>query len=118
MKIEGNQWEPEARSWGPLRGDRCLSEGTLRDFLDSKSLFYIRTLVTDKPGVIATITSILRDHKISIKSLFQKQVNSKSFNVVILTQNTNNESVTKASIKLNKCKFLKESSKVLQVLHI
>ena len=86
--------------------------------IDSKSLFYIRTLVTDKPGVIAAITSILRDHKISIKSLFQKQVNSKSFNVVILTQNTNNESVTKASIKLNKCKFLKESSKVLQVLHI
>ena len=86
--------------------------------IDSKSLFYIRTLVTDKPGVIAAITSILRDHKISIKSLFQKQVNSRSFNVVILTQNTNNESVTKASIKLNKCKFLKESSKVLQVLHI
>ena len=32
MKIEGNQWEPEVRSWCPLRGDRCLSEGTLRDF--------------------------------------------------------------------------------------
>ena len=86
--------------------------------IDSKSLFYIRTLVTDKPGVIATITSILRDHKISIKSLFQEQANSKSFNVVILTQNTNNESVTKASLKLNKCKFLKEFPKVLQVLHI
>ena len=86
--------------------------------IDSKSLFYIRALVTDKPGVIAAITSILRDYKISIKSLFQEQVNSKSFNVVILTQNTNKVFVNKASSKLNKCKFLKDTPKVLQVLHI
>ena len=85
---------------------------------DSKSLFYIRVLVDDKPGVIAAITGILRDYKISIKSLFQEQVNNKSFNVVILTQNINYQSIFKASLKLNKCKFLKESSKVLQVLHI
>ena len=85
---------------------------------DSKSLFYIRVLVDDKPGVIAAITGILRDYKISIKSLFQEQVNNKSFNVVILTQNINYQSIFKAALKLNKCKFLKESSKVLQVLHI
>ena len=85
---------------------------------DSKSLFYIRVLVDDKPGIIAAITGILRDYKISIKSLFQEQVNNKSFNVVILTQNINYQSIFKASLKLNKCKFLKESSKVLQVLHI
>ena len=85
---------------------------------DSKSLFYIRVLVVDKPGVIAAITSILRDNKISIKSLFQKQVNTKYFNVVILTQNIDKKSILKASVKLNKCNFLKKPIKFLQVLHI
>ena len=90
---------------------------TLNSF-GTKNLFYIRALVYDKPGAIAALTSILRDFNISIKSLFQKQLNKNSFNVVILTQNIDFKSINKALSKLNKCKYIKEKPKILQVLHI
>ena len=86
--------------------------------INEKNLFYIRAMVLDKPGAIAAITTILRDYKISIKNLFQKQQNNKLFNVIILTQKINLEAVNNSLIKLNKCKFIKNKPQVLQVLHI
>lgn len=37
-----------------------------------RSRYYIRLTVTDKPGVIADVSAILRDHDISIESLLQR----------------------------------------------
>ena len=95
-----------------------LSEMKILNVENAKNLYYIRALVFDKPGAIASITSILSDYKISIKSLFQEPVNRKFFNVVLLTHKTNHSFISKASKKLNKSNFLKENTKIMQVLHI
>ncbi|MGJ8619681.1 MAG: homoserine dehydrogenase [Methylophilaceae bacterium] len=57
---------------------------------DIESAFYIRLRATDKPGVIAAITKILGDLKISIDAMIQKEpsVGSAEADVVILTHKT------------------------------
>ena len=86
--------------------------------LNENNLFFIRAKVLDKPGAIAAITTILKNYGISIKSLFQEQLNKKLFNVVILTHKTKNNFINLATLKLNKCSFLKEKAIIMQVLHI
>jgi len=39
---------------------------------DTQGLYYLRLNVIDKPGVIADVSAILRDHNISIESLIQR----------------------------------------------
>ena len=87
------------------------------DFL-GKQFYFLRAKIYDKPGAIAAITTILKNYKISIKSLFQKQINSKLFNIVILTHKTTKDAIELAYTKINKCNFLKDKAIIMQVLHV
>ena len=80
--------------------------------------YFIRVKTYDKPGAIAAITTILKNFNISIKSLFQEQLNRKIFNVVILSHKCKKSSIDKAANKLNKCNFVKEKAIIMQVLHV
>ena len=84
----------------------------------SNNNYFIRAKIYDKPGAIAAITTILKNFRISIKSLFQEQINKKIFNVVVLTHKCNKSSINSASIKLNNCHFVKEKAIIMQVLHV
>jgi len=87
------------------------------DFLGNNS-FFIRAKIYDKPGAIAAITTILKNFGISIKSLFQKQISKKLFNVVILSHKCKKNSIDLATVKLNNCQFVKEKAIIMQVLHV
>ena len=87
------------------------------DFLGNNS-FFIRANIYDKPGAIAAITTILKNFRISIKSLFQKQISKRLFNVVILTHKCKKDSINLATVKLNNCHFVKEKAIIIQVLHV
>ncbi len=51
--------------------------------------YYIRLMVRDKPGVIAAVTSILADHRISLEALIQKERHaSQSVPIIMLTHET------------------------------
>ena len=84
----------------------------------SNNNYFIRAKIYDKPGAIAAITTILKNFKISIKSLFQEQINKKIFNVVVVTHKCNKSFINPALIKLNNCHFLKEKAIIMQVLHV
>ena len=84
----------------------------------SNNNYFIRAKIYDKPGAIAAITTILKNFKISIKSLFQEQINKKIFNLVVLTHKCNQNSINSSSIKLNNCHFLKDKAIIMQVLHV
>lgn len=59
--------------------------------------FYIRFMVIDKPGVLATITTVLGKHNISIASVNQKQENKGStVPVIMLTHKVNEREVREA----------------------
>ncbi len=51
--------------------------------------YYLRLMVRDRPGVIASVTSILADHRISLEALVQKERHeTASVPVVMLTHET------------------------------
>jgi homoserine dehydrogenase len=46
----------------------------IRNILDTRGKYYLRFLVTDRPGVLGKISTILGHHHISILSVMQKEV--------------------------------------------
>jgi len=56
---------------------------------DIECEYYLRLMVQDQPGVIASVTSILADHRISLEALSQKERNeSRAVPIVMLTHRT------------------------------
>lgn len=69
----------------------------VRKIDEIETRFYIRFMVIDKPGVLATITTVLGKHNISIASVNQKQENKGStVPVVMLTHKANEREVREA----------------------
>tara|TARA_B100000029_G_scaffold196295_1_gene194365 strand:- start:6897 stop:8183 length:1287 start_codon:yes stop_codon:yes gene_type:complete len=83
-----------------------------------KNMFFIKVKVLNKSGAIAAITTILKNYNISIKNLFQEEINNKIFNVVILTHNCSTKSIDLVMNKINRCSYIKEKGLILQVLHV
>ncbi len=51
--------------------------------------YYLRLMVKDEPGVIASVTSILADHRISLEAVMQKERNARrAVPVIMLTHET------------------------------
>lgn len=74
---------------------------SLRKIEEVETRFYIRFMVTDKPGVLAAITTVLGQHNISIASVNQRQENKGStVPVVILTHQANERQVKEALDKI------------------
>ncbi len=56
---------------------------------DVQSEYYVRLMVRDESGVIAAVTSILGDHRISLEAMQQKERNTKqTVPVIMLTHET------------------------------
>ncbi len=69
----------------------------VRKIDEIQTSFYIRFMVIDKPGVLATITTVLGQHNISIASVAQKMENKGStVPVVMLTHKANEREVREA----------------------
>ena len=67
------------------------------DFGDTVCSYYMRIPVEDKPGVLAEITRIIADNKISIESLIQKEAPQKvhQTEVIMMTHTTKEADVQK-----------------------
>ncbi len=72
------------------------------------SRYYIRSLVKDKPGVLAAITSTLADHGISITSALQKEPDNESeyISVVMTTHIASAGEMTSAVSELSRNEFI------------
>ena len=68
---------------------------SLFDFSNHESKYYLRFLVSDRPGVLSAITSCLAKNKISVESLVQNPNNSYS-NIVIVTHASKESSIKNA----------------------
>ena len=65
---------------------------------------YLRLIVSDQPGVMARISTILSQHEISIESLIQKNTRDDHADVVIVTNAVFEESLNLAIKKLSSMK--------------
>ena len=73
--------------------------GNLLPMEEIVSRYYLRFNVTDEPGVISKISTILGDEKISISSLVQRET-SKPVPIVIVTHSTYEKNIIKALKKI------------------
>ncbi len=55
----------------PTWGQDALEDGTCVPIGQHLGAYYLRLMVTDRPGVIADVAAILRDHGVSLESLLQ-----------------------------------------------
>lgn len=69
---------------------------------DVESEYYLRFMVQDEPGVIAAITAILADHRISLEAVMQKERHAtRAVPIVMLTHRTTEGNLQSAVARIS-----------------
>ena len=79
------------------------------------SRYYLRLMVEDCPGVIASITKILADREISISSLIQHENQGENVSLVILTHPAMEKEIRSAMEELSKLSVSRAAVKMLRI---
>ena len=82
------------------------------------SRYYLRLIVEDCPGVIASITRILADRDISISSLIQHENQKENVSLVILTHPAMEKEIRSAMEELSKLSVSRAAVKMLRIEEI
>lgn len=79
--------------------------------------YYLRLQVTDRPGVLAQLATILGNNKISISSVIQKDSNSKNktAELVILTHTAIEQNIQNAIKKLKNIDSIRKINSIIRV---
>lgn len=80
------------------------------------SRYYLRFTVTDKPGVLAAIASLLGEHGISIASVIQKEGRSEdSVPVIILTHRAKELGMQQALSRIEKLEQVRQGTRLIRI---
>ena len=72
-----------------------------------KQCYYLRIAVTDKPGVLSEVSSILRDHGLSIASMIQnEQSDDGSVFLVLTTHKCAKKDIESAAIQISNLEYV------------
>jgi homoserine dehydrogenase len=93
---------------------RIVEVSLMEDLITS---YYARLIVADRPGVLASITTILGELGISIASIIQKSADSsaKSAEIVITTHPAKEKAVQKAFNKMRQIEVVKEIGSLIRI---
>ncbi len=81
-----------------------------------ESVFYLRLLATDKPGVLADITTTLAKHNISVESVIQKQIDQQNnAHIAIITNSVKTADLHAATAEIQTHEFIQETVKIIHV---
>lgn len=109
-------------AFAPIRpvfgvGASRLTTGQTTGGLEWYGRHYIRLRVMDRPGVIADIAPILRDHLVSIESLIQRgQSEDDPVSIIILTHAVKGKNIADAVHKLAQIPAILQSPMVMPIL--
>ncbi len=82
---------------------------------DVRCEYYLRLMVRDRPGVIASVTSILADHRISLEALVQKERHATaSVPVVMLTHETTEGNMRAALERITALETVEDDALILR----
>lgn len=82
---------------------------------DAECEYYIRLMVKDQPGVIASVTSILADHRISLEALSQKERHaSNNVPIVMMAHETTEGNLQAAMSRITGLKAVEEDVLILR----
>lgn len=92
-------------------------EANIVDYFDIMSSFYLRFIVMDKPGVLATIAGVLGKNNISISAAIQPEVVKESslIPLVFLTHATKALNIKMAVDEINSLDFIHKKAVVVRV---
>ena len=83
---------------------------------DIESIFYLRILASDEPGVLSDITAILANHNISVESVVQKTVDEQNnAHIAIITNMIKTSELNTAVEEIEQNEFIKEDVKIIHV---
>lgn len=86
----------------------------IKNIEDVQSKYYIRFSALDKPGVLATISGILGEYKISIASVIQKE-RGEIVPIIMLTHEAKEGNLKNAIKKINKLDTIKDKGIIIRV---
>ena len=91
--------------------------GELRNIDNITSCFYMRFMVVDAPGVLAKISAVLAENKISVSSALQREKDrgGKYVPLVFMTHETQGHNVMAAVEAIDKLDVTAEKSAVIRV---
>lgn len=105
--------EDDAELYASLGSDIELSS-----LEDVTGQYYLRLSVTDKPGVLAEISTVMADHDVSIASMIQPQESSNQQATLILTTHQSNEKRMQDTIRdLKKLKNVHRPPFLLRIVN-
>lgn len=96
---------------------RALSKGQTTGGFEWFGRYYMRLTVMDRPGVIAEIAPILRDHLVSIESLIQRgRSEDLPVNIIIITHATRGKNIAEVIFKLKQLPVILDTPMVMPIL--
>jgi homoserine dehydrogenase len=88
----------------------------IRPMEEISSLYYLRFMVVDRPGVLSQIAGVLGQHGISISSVIQKgRKEGQTVPVVIMTHTARERDVQSALREINRMPFISEPTTLIRV---
>lgn len=94
----------------------ALRPAKIRKIDEITSRFYVRLRVPDKAGVLAGISRVFADHKVSIAAVFQKEKIGNVTTIVMDTHEAREGDFRKALAKLKRSPVVKEICSVIRIL--
>jgi homoserine dehydrogenase len=78
--------------------------------------YYIRLLVLDRPGVMADVSAVLRDHEVSIESLLQRGRNpGQAVPIVLVTHETREAAMRGALDRIASLQSVTEAPRMIRI---
>ena len=89
----------------------------IRPMAELETCYYLRLNVDDQPGVLAQVSKVLGDHRISISSVIQKTVDNKAqtAEIVIMTHPAKEAEMQRALKELERMASVKEIGNFIRV---
>lgn len=93
----------------------CYQKKELKPMEEVSSKFYLRLGVIDKPGVLATVASILSENDVSIESVIQQGETQAVVPLVLVTHQVTEGDIQEALKEIKELKEVKEVSSLIRV---
>ncbi|MHB0976652.1 MAG: homoserine dehydrogenase [Candidatus Aquicultorales bacterium] len=96
-------------------GCTCFYDIPVRDHSETRTKFYVRMLVVDQPGVLASIAKAFGDNEVSIESVLQKETSDVGADLVFVTHLVKENNLQKALDDIGKLPVVIEIGNVIRV---
>jgi homoserine dehydrogenase len=95
---------------------RRLADHPVAPMAAHEGRYYIRLLVLDRPGVMADVSAVLRDHEVSIESLLQRGRNpGQAVPIVLVTHETREAAMRGALDRIASLQSVTEAPRMIRI---